>query len=274
MDKITNTPETQIAYSECYAQVFLGDCLEIMPQIESKSIDLILCDLPYGITNNKWDIVLPLKELWKEYERLISDNGNIVLTSQQPFTTDLINVGRSIFKYDIVWDKVGTSGFLNAKRQPLKRHEIILIFSKSKNGTYNPQKTLRTEKEIRRGWKDKTYSFIDKKYEKSNYGEVKQNVAKDYEYDKKHPNTIISYSVGNGWIKKKNVHPTQKPIELMQYLIKTYSNENNMVLDNCMGSGTTGLACKNTNRSFIGIEKDENYFKIAEQRINARTLFS
>ena len=274
---LQNSTNPAITYSECYAQPFCqlyhGDCLVEMDKIKDKSIDMILCDLPYSVTQNKWDILIPFEPLWKQYERIIKETGIIVLTGQQPFTSALVMSNLKMFRYECIWDKVATNGFLNAKYMPLKRHENILVFYKNK-GTYNPQKTQRTEKEIRRGWKDKTYNFIGKKYEKSNYGIVSQNVSDDYEYDKKHPNSIITVSNGNGWTKKKSVHPTQKPTELFEILIKTYTNEFDTVLDNCMGSGTTGVACKNLNRKFIGIEKDEQYFNLAKKRIESHTVQS
>ena len=266
MNEISNTTEPKIAYSECYAQVFLGDCLELYKNLEPKSIDLILTDLPYGITQNKWDSIIPFDKLWEMVNYLLKQNGAFITTASQPFTSALVMSNPKMFKYEWIWSKVSTTGFLNAKKMPLKAHENILVFY-SKQPIYNPQKTDRTDKEIRRGRKNKTYENNNT----GNYGKFVNNVSEDYEFDKKHPNSILIYSNGNGWSKIGN-HPTQKPVALFEYLLKTYSNENMTIFDPCMGSGTTGVACKNLNRNFIGIEKDEAYFKMAEQRINARTL--
>ena len=264
MDEITNTTEPQIAYSECYAQVFsrlfFGDCLIEMGKIADKSVDMILCDLPYGTTQNKWDVIIPLDELWKQYERIIKDSGMICLTSAEPFTSTLITSNKKLFKYDLIWDKKISSGFLNAKRMPLRRHEQILCFYK-KLPTYNPEMVTRG-KVRKKGITTETGKHT------SNYGKFENCVVENNEY---YPTSIIEVSNAN---RKDKLHPTEKPLELFEYLIKTYTNDGELVLDNAMGSGTTGVACKNLNRNFIGIEKDENYFKIAEQRINARTLFS
>lgn len=247
---------------------FHGDCLVEMDKITDKSIDMILCDLPYGTTKNKWDVIIPFDKLWKHYERIIKDNGAIVLFAQTPFDKVLGYSKISWLKYEWIWSKISTTGHLNAKRMPLRSHENILVFYR-KQPTYNPQKTDRSEKEIRRGWKNKTYSFLGKENNNTgNYGKFLNNVSDHYEFDKKHPNTIITYSNGNGWSKKNALHPTQKPVELMEYLIKTYTNQGETVLDNCMGSGTTGVACKKTGRHFIGIEKDENYYNVAVRRVS------
>jgi len=254
------TDTAPINYTTCYAQVFLGDCLDIMPQIESNSVDMVLCDLPYGTTQNKWDVIIPLNELWKQYERIIKDNGMICLTSAEPFTSTLITSNKKLFKYDLIWDKKLSSGFLNAKRMPLRRHEQILCFYK-KLPTYNPEMVTRG-KVRKKGITTETGKHT------SNYGKFENSVVENNEY---YPTSIIEVSNAN---RKDKLHPTEKPLELFEYLIKTYTNDGELVLDNAMGSGTTGVACKNLNRNFIGIEKDENYFKIAEQRINARTLFS
>lgn len=251
-------------------KLYHGCCLEIMDlMIEDKTkVDMILCDLPYGTTQNKWDVIIPLDKLWNKYENIIKPNGAIVLFAQTPFDKVLGCSKIDWLKYEWIWSKVSTSGHLNAKKMPLKSHENILVFYK-KQPTYNPQKTDRTEKEIRRGWKDKSYSFLGKKNNNTgNYGEFVNNVSNDYEFDKKHPNTIITYSNGNGWSKKTAIHPTQKPVELMEYLIKTYTNEGETVLDNCIGSGTTAVACQNTGRECIGIEKDKTYFDLATKRLN------
>ena len=216
-------------------EILLGDCLELMKDIPNGSIDMILCDLPYGVTKNKWDSVIDLESLWYQYKRIRKDNAPIILFAQTPFDKVLGVSNIDELKYEWIWDKVSTSGHLNAKKMPLKAHENILVFYK-KPPTYTPQKTQRTEKEIRRGWKDKTY-------------------------------TILTFSNGNGWSKKKAIHPTQKPVSLFEYLIKTYTNDGDTVLDNCAGSGTTAIACLNTNRHFILMEQDNNYFEKIKKRV-------
>ena len=256
MNELTNTTEPQIAYSECYAQVFLGDCLELYKNIEPKSIDLILTDLPYGTTQNKWDVIIPLDKLWEEYERIIKDNGMICLTSAEPFTSTLITSNKKLFKYDLIWDKKLSSGFLNAKRMPLRRHEQILCFYK-KLPIYNPEMVTRG-KVRKKGITTETGKHT------SNYGKFENSVVENNEY---YPTSIIEVSNAN---RKDKLHPTEKPVELFEYLIKTYTNEGETVLDICMGSGTTGVACKKTGRHFMGIEKDEKYFEIAVNRITSK----
>jgi len=227
-----------------------GDCLEEMKNIPDKSIDMILCDLPYGTTQNKWDSVIDLKLLWKEYNRIIKDNGVIVLTSQCPFDKVLGFSNIKMLKYEWIWEKSQGTGHLNCKKMPLKNHENILIFYKNLP-TYNPQ-MIGNEKRIikRSGENSKT----------TNYGKFIE-IAKS-EYNGRYPLSIQFFKKENG------LHPTQKPVALMKYLIKTYTNEGDLVLDNCMGSGTTGVACKNLNRDFIGIELDDKYFEVAQKRIN------
>ena len=236
-----------------------GDCLELMKEMGNKSVDLILCDLPYGVTQNKKDKVINLKLLWLEYKRVIKDRGIIILTTQQPFTTDLINSERKLFRYDLIWNKELISGFLNANRQPLRVHESILIFYK-KLGTYNPQF------EIGKPLHSKGINYKTNKHINNNYGKFEIKDDKRAGTKQKYPKSILKF-------KKTHpsccLHPTEKSLELFEYLIKTYSNKNDLVLDNCMGSGTTGLACKNLNRNFIGIELDEKYFDIAKKRIES-----
>jgi site-specific DNA-methyltransferase (adenine-specific) len=223
-----------------------------MPTIEDKSVDMILCDLPYGTTMCKWDIVIPFDNLWKNYERIIKDNGAIVLNGAEPFSSKLRLSNIKLFKYDWIWDKVKGTVFLNAKKQPMRNHEIVSIFYK-KQCTYNPQKTF---------GHNKKESFRAKHLQTEVYG----NMKNDYLYNstERYPRSIQVFSTDT---QNSSLHPTQKPIALMEYLIKTYTNENDLVLDNCMGSGSTGVACNNLNRRFIGIEKDEKYFRIAENRI-------
>ena len=226
-----------------------GDCLELMKNIPDKSIDMILCDLPYGTTRNKWDSVIPLDKLWEQYSRIIKDNGAIVLFSQMPFTAELVHSNLNLFKYEWIWQKENGTGFLNAKKMPLKIHENIEIFYK-KTPTYNPQ--------MRKGFKP--YSQMSGRGS-SNYGEqIRVQTINDGE---RYPIDIIEFKRD-----KEKLHPTQKPVALLEYLIKTYTNEGGAVLDNCMGSGSTGVACVNTNRNFIGIELSEEYFNIAKERIN------
>ena len=234
-----------------------GDCLEKMKNIPDKSIDMILCDLPYGTTACEWDKPIDLEKFWVEIKRIIKPNGAIVMTASQPFTTDLINSNREWFKYCWVWDKRNTTGFFNCKKMPLKQHEDILIFCKG-NAIYNPQKEKIQEDDYRYSKKGRI-----SKTNKGIYGETIQVRTK--ETNERFPKSILIFIHSNSLGK---IHPTQKPVALFEYLIKTYTNEGDLVLDNCMGSGTTGVACINTNRRFIGIELDENYFNIAKDRIN------
>jgi len=256
-----NTTAPAITYSECYAQVFLGDCLELYKNIEPKSIDLILTDLPYGTTACKWDTIIPFDKLWGMVNYLLKPNGAFITTASQPFTSALVMSNPKMFKYEIIWEKSKHSNFALVNRQHLKTHENILIFSKGKY-TYNKQMEVRVNK-------NRQKYAINTTNRKSDgiYGEIKGQI-KFNSQDLKSPQSIQYF------VSERGLHPTQKPVALFEYLLKTYSNEGMTIFDPCMGSGTTGVACKNLNRNFIGIEKDENYFKIAEQRINARTLFS
>jgi site-specific DNA-methyltransferase (adenine-specific) len=226
-----------------------GDCLEVMAGIPSGSVDLILCDLPYGTTQNKWDSVIPLPELWAHYSRIARANAAIVLTAQAPFDKVLgaSNVGS--LRYEWIWRKEAGTGFLNAKKAPLKDHENVLVFYRE-TPTYNPQ--------MRTGFKP--YK-CKQGHVGTNYGAVRpENVSESN--GERYPVTVLDFPRD-----KNKVHPTQKPVALMEYLIRTYTNEGDTVLDNCMGSGTTGVACANTGRRFIGIERDEAYFEIARRRI-------
>ena len=225
-----------------------GDCLELMKDIPDTSIDMILCDLPYGTTKNKWDSVIPLNKLWNKYERIIKDNGAIVLFSQMPFSAELVHSNLKLFKYEWIWQKDNGTGFLNAKKMPLKIHENILVFYK-KLPLYNPQ--------MRTGFKP--YKCKQGRHS-TNYGAYEQGHITESNGER-YPIDIIKFKKDSG------LHPTQKPVELLEYLIKTYTNENETVLDNCMGSGSTGVACINTNRNFIGYELDEEYFNIAQNRL-------
>ena len=238
-------------------ELYNGDCLEIMQKIENKSIDMILCDLPYGTTQNKDDIIIPFESLWKEYERIIKDNGCIALFGQGMFYVDLVNSNRKMFRYDLIWDKILTSGFLNAKRMPLRRHEQIAIFYK-KLPTYNPQFTEGQPLH------SKGKSYISKEHKNQNYGNFHMTDDSRCGSIEKYPTSILRFQKPHPSIAK---HRTEKSIECLEWLIKTYTDENETVLDNCMGSGTTGVACKNLNRNFIGIELDKTYFEIAKDRI-------
>ena len=230
-----------------------GDCLELMKGIPSGSIDMILCDLPYGTTRNKWDCVIPIEKMWEEYKRIIKENGAIVLFSAEPFTSILITSNVKWFRYDLIWAKTQGSDFLNANRKPLRSHENICVFYK-KQPTYNAQKTS-----------GKPYKAKSGETTSSNFGEFNGNYHTDNKDGKRYPLTILNF---NGAHNKGKVHPTQKPVSLLEYLIRTYTNEGEIVLDNCMGSGSTGVACINTGRKFIGMELNEKYFEIAKQRIN------
>ena len=232
-------------------QLINGNCLVEMKNIHSKSIDMILCDLPYGMTKNSWDIALPFDELWNEYNRIIKDNGAIILFGSQPFTSLMITSNLKMFRYSLVWEKNKFSDFLNAKRKPMKTNEDIVIFYK-KQPTYNPQYWYSTPYER---WNKQ--SAVDKQ---SNYGSHKENYVQSD--GKRLPTTVLKFNRV-----ERPVHPTQKPTNLLEWLIKTYSNENDVVLDNCMGSGSTGVACKNTNRKFIGIELEKKYYEISQQNI-------
>ncbi len=234
--------------------LYLGDCLKIMPTIKEKSIDMILCDLPYGRTHNKWDTVIPFNELWVNYERVIKDNGAIVLFADGLFMADLMLSNRKMWRYNLVWDKVLTSGFLNANKQPLRVHEEIVVFYK-KSPCYNPQKV--------KGNKNHSKGKA-KVNDNNNYNKYEFIDNTELLGEMKHPKSIVTFSKPHPSIM---VHPTQKPIELLEWLIRTYTNEGDLVLDNCMGSGSTGIACKILNRNFIGIEIDQKYFNIAKKRI-------
>lgn len=228
-----------------------GDCLELMGEIKDKSIDLILCDLPYGITRNKWDIIIPFNKLWQQYNRIIKENGAIILFGNQPFTSHLIISNEKMFRYTMVWVKNKFSDFLNAKRKPMKTNEDICVFYK-KQPIYNPQYTF-SEPYIR--WN--TQEAVDKQ---TNYNSHKCNIAQSD--GRRLPTTVLHFNRV-----ERPLHPTQKPVDLLEWLINTYTNEGDTVLDNCMGSGSTGVACKNANRNFIGFELDEKYFNIAKERI-------
>ena len=238
-----------------------GDCLEVMKDIPDKSIDMILCDLPYGTTASSWDKIIDSDKLWNEYERIIKDNGAIVLFASGLFTNKLINSNDKLYRYKWIWFKTKRGNFVNAKNRPMTSYEEICVFSKgaTANGSkikmkYFPQGL----KPIYKINNDKSGSrFGTMAGKRPSHKQITIQEWTNYPFD------VLQFdSVG------KPIHPTEKPIELLKYLIKTYTNENDTVLDNCMGSGSTGVACINTNRNFIGIELDEKYFEIAKQRIN------
>ena len=239
-------------------ELIQGDCLEKMKDIADNYIDAILCDLPYGTTACKWDTIIPFEPLWEQYERIIKDNGAIVLTASQPFVSALVMSNIKMFKYDWVWVKEKGTGFAFSKKQPLRRKEDVLVFYKNK-----PRYDFQGEK------LDKPYKHTLPINKSDSGGITTDNLNSDgsrqyAEYTHKTKDNVIILPRDNA---NKGLHPTQKPVALMEYLIKTYTNEGETVLDNCMGSGTTGVACKNLNRNFIGIEKDEKYFNIAKDRI-------
>ena len=241
-----------------------GDCLEEMKKIPDGSVDMILCDLPYEVLNkgNKnasWDRLLPFDQLWEQYNRIIKDNGAIVLFAQGMFTAQLMMSNPDMWRYNLIWDKMFVSGFLNAKKMPMRSHEDILVFYKSLP-TYNPQMT--TGQPLH----GKGTSYRNKDVTNNCYGDIKGTEDDRKGSTEKYPTSIVRFQKPHP---SCAVHPTQKSVELCEWLIKTYTNEGETILDNCMGSGTTGVAAINTDRNFIGIELTEKYFKIAEERINS-----
>ena len=236
-------------------KTYLGDCLELIPKhIDDKSIDMIFCDLPYGTTRNKWDSIIPLDKLWGEYKRVIKDDGAIVLFAQTPFDKVLGASNLKLLKYEWIWEKDRASGHLNAKKMPMKAHENILVFYK-KLPTYNPQKTT--------GHKPSNSSGRRLK-ETTNYGKFEQIISGGQ--TTRYPRSVQRANVVNS--QHGTLHPTQKPLSLIEYMIKTYTNEGDLILDNCAGSGTTGLGAKNLNRNYIMMEQDPKYFKIAKARVS------
>jgi len=240
-------------------RIYQGDCLELMKSIDDKSIDMILCDLPYGTTACKWDTIIPFELLWTQYKRIIKDNGAIVLTASQPFTSALVMSNISMFKYCWIWNKVIGSNFINAKIMPLKAYEDVCVFSKSTT-VYNPQMTVRDEKNSRTN-----------KPSRNNIANF-MSISVNTKGKNKYPINIIEINrLSNELNSNKVLHPTQKPVALFEYLIKTYTNESELVLDNCIGSGTTAIACLQTNRNYIGMELEPKYVEMANKRINEFT---
>lgn len=231
-------------------QLFEGDCLEVMKQIPNASVDMVLCDLPYGTTQNKWDSCISLPQLWEQYFRIVKASGAMVFTAQAPFDKILGVSQIDILKYEWIWEKTKATGHLNAKKQPMKAHENILVFYREQC-TYNPQKTAGVP-----------YVGAGGASKKDNYGDFRA-VREGSSDGSRYPRSVVRFSH-----ESKPLHPTAKPVPLMEYLIQTYTNEGETVLDNCMGSGTTGVACANTGREFIGIEQNSEYFQIAKSRID------
>lgn len=244
-------------------RIYNEDCLEGMRRIPDGSVDMVLCDLPYGTTACKWDTIIPFEPLWEQYERIIKDNGAIVLTASQPFTSLLVTSNIKNFKYEWIYQKTAGSNFATIKYQPFKEHESVLVFGLNKT-RYNPQmenrrgnETGKTRKAARdvstEGISGDVYGGIKKDRDTRSYGELR------------YPSSVQLFN--NRQPTDRGMHPTQKPVALFEYLVRTYTNEGETVLDNCIGSGTTAVACINTGRNFIGFELDENYWEIANKRI-------
>lgn len=262
--KNSNIPLFYETSSTAKSLCALGDCLEVMRDIPDGSVDLVLTDLPYGTTACKWDSVIDPVALWKTYRRVLTQTGTVVMTSAQPFTTIIMRDALDLFKHASVWVKNRPTGPQHAKNRPMSKHEDVLVFSKGKMGhvsqlgvnrmTYNPQ-----------GVESAGAKVVTEKGSHSRLTGPRPNqVGRVYEAQTGFPHTVLTFSK-----EESHVHPTQKPVDLMAYLVRTYSNEGDLVLDNCMGSGSTGVACANTNRNFVGIEQDPNYFKIATDRIQS-----
>ena len=233
-------------------KIMQGDCLELMKDIPDGSVDMILADLPYGTTACKWDTIIPFEPLWEQYERIIKDNGAIVLTASQPFSSFLITSNIKMFKYCWVWDKKKGGNIFNAKYQPMKVHEDVCVFSKS-SALYNPQMVEREKPK-----RSKNYGTGEA------FGGNRTPEETVRTYTHTYPKSILEFSNA---VQKGKVHPTQKPVALFEYLIKTYTNEGDLVLDNVAGSGTTGVACQNLNRKYILIEKEEEYINVIKDRL-------
>lgn len=234
-------------------KLYLGDCLEVMKQIPDGSVDMVCGDLPFGTTRNGWDVIIPFESLWEQYHRIVKPSGAILQFSQNPFSAELIMSNKNEFRYEWIWEKTSGTGWLNSHKMPLKCHENILVFYKELP-VYNPQFTY------------------GEPYSKGSIGCTSNyNKMKDFEYreygSKRFPRDVIKF---NNSDRHDIIHPTQKPVDILSYLILTYTNEGDTVLDNCMGSGSTGVACIETGRNFIGIEQDEHYFNVSKDRIERR----
>lgn len=248
--------ENTIYCSECFhkSKLMYGDCLELMDYIYDESVDLILCDLPYGVTKNKWDSVIDLKKLWQHYERIIKPNGAIVLFGQDKFSAKLMLSNEKIHRYNLIWEKTTPTGHLNAKKMPLRSHEDILVFYKQLP-TYNPQKTTGHERKV------STANHKRNSKKTTNYGE---HGLTTYDSTERYPKSVWKFATDK---QKSAFHPTQKPLKLIEEIVKTYSNEGDLVLDNCAGSGTTGIGCIVTNRNFILIEKEKDMIEVIKKRV-------
>lgn len=242
-------------------EIIEGDCLEVMKEIPDQSVDMVLCDLPYGTTACAWDAIIPLVPMWAAYKRVLTSTGAIVLTASQPFTTILIGSNLDWFKYELIWEKTRATGHVHAKNKPMKKHENVLVFSpgttvhasqSSTRMTYNPQGLIRKETPTVRKKGGAADTVMGSR-------PSHKDVLQEFE---NYPSSVLEFASEGS-----TVHPTQKPVALFEYLIRTYTNEGDTVLDNTMGSGTTGVACLNTGRNFIGIEKDPMYFGVAERRL-------
>lgn len=243
-------------------EIHQGDCLELMKEIPDGSINMILCDLPYGTTRNKWDSVIPFAPLWEQYERIITSHGAIVLTASQPFTSALVMSNPRLFKYEWIWVKSKAFDFMNAKQRPMKKHESILVFGRgnsnstpgNKRMNYNPQ-GLKPLNKLVDGRHNNKADAVGHRLARPS---LKMHIQEWTNY----PNSVLHFPSEG-----KNIHPTQKPVALFEYLVRTYTNENDLVLDNAAGSSTTAVACINTNRNWICIEKDEKYCRMGRQRL-------
>jgi len=275
MDRIEIKLNKEPYYEEEGIILYHGDCLEIMPEIADKSIDMILADLPYGVTACEWDLVIPLEPLWEQYKRIIKDNGAIVLTATQPFTSKLVMSNLKMFKYELIWHKTTSASFAVARKQPMKYHENILIFYKYKP-TFNPQfqeYSKNTQERFKKGGKVNQVKQLKNSTNKVQGGlslKASQGIMLNRG---KYPESVLRITSEPNC--KKRFHPSQKPVVLFEYLIKTYTNPGDLVLDNCAGSGTTGVACKRLNRRCIMIEKEKKYCDIVIERLKntMRPLF-
>lgn len=245
-------------------EIYKGDCLELMPKfVDDKSVDMIFCDLPYGTTNCRWDSVIDLPKLWGEYERVIKDNGVILLFAQTPFDKVLGASNLKLLKYEWIWEKTQATGHLNAKKMPMKAHENILVFYK-KLPTYNPQKTTGHERKVSKGYqRDICIARREEKWG-DNYLYGKETTAPDYDSTERYPRSVLTFASDK---QKSKLHPTQKPLSLIEYMIRTYTNVGDLILDNTCGSGTTGLGAKNLNRNYIMMEQDPDHYETACKRL-------
>jgi len=239
------------------SKLILAECIEEMKKIKKESIDMILCDLPYGTTQCSWDSIIPFKDLWEQYERIIKLNGAIVLTASQPFTSNLVMSNPKLFRYSLVWEKSKSTGYLNSKKMPMRAHEDILVFYK-KLPTYNPQMVQGTPY-------DKGTAHRPTQVYRKQKGEIHVKNEDGLRF----PRSVQYFKTAES--EGKVYHPTQKPIAMFEWLIKTYSNENDIILDNCIGAGTTAIAAIRTNRKYIGIEINEEYYKISLERIESES---